>query len=257
MRQNLLEITQHILSAMDSDEVNSISDTVESFQVANLLKQVYYDIASDLRLPTNETIFQLEASLDPAKPCMMSVPTNITKVDWIKYNNYLPSTEGETEPNWVPVKLLPFDEFILRSNGLRGRNSSDTGVQTLSFNGEDFEFMYLNNKMPEFYTDVGNLSFIFDSYLDTEDNTLQQSKTMCGGLVYPTFTLSDTFYPPLDPTQFSYYINKAKARAFIELKQQENKEAASEARRQKIITQVRKDRTENLTALQKITRYGR
>ena len=157
----------------------------------------------------------------------------------------------------IVTKALPFDEFILRSNGLRGRNSSDTGVQTLSFNGEDFEFMYLNNKMPEFYTDVGNLSFIFDSYLDTEDNTLQQSKTMCGGLVYPTFTLSDTFYPPLDPTQFSYYINKAKARAFIELKQHENKEAASEARRQKIITQVRKDRTENLTALQKITRYGR
>ncbi len=33
----LLEMTQKILEALGSDEVNSISDTVEAYQVARLL----------------------------------------------------------------------------------------------------------------------------------------------------------------------------------------------------------------------------
>jgi hypothetical protein len=33
-KMTLLEMTQNILSAMNSDEVNSITDTVESLQVA-------------------------------------------------------------------------------------------------------------------------------------------------------------------------------------------------------------------------------
>jgi len=256
MRQNLLEITQQILSAMDSDEVNSINDTVESYQIALLLKQVYYDIASEVRLPTQETLFQLEASGSITKPCLMTLPTNVMKMDWIKYNNYLPITQSETEPQWNDVKLLSFKDFMDRSNMLRNQVSG-TGSQTITIDTDSFEFMYSSDKMPQYYTDIGNNTLIFDSYLSTEDDTLMKSKTMCSGTIYPTFTLSDTYTPDLDPTQFSYYINKAKARAFFELKQQENKEAVSEARRQKIVTQVRKDRTENLTALQKIMRYGR
>ena len=253
MRQNLLEITQHILSAMDSDEVNSVSDTVESYQIALLLKQVYYDLASEIRLPTHETMFQLEPSGDTSKPCLMTLPSNVLKLDWIRYNNYLPLTEGETSPNWKDLQKISYRDLIDRTQ----LQEVDIQLETISFDIDSFNFICLTNKMPQFYCDIGNNIVLFDSYLSTEDNTLQKSKTMCFGTVYPTFTISDSYIPDLDPTQFSYYINKAKARAFFELKQQQNVNAEREERRQKIITQVRKDRTESIPAIYKLPRYGR
>ena len=40
----LLEMTQDIMSDMDSDEINSINDSVEALQVAQIIKTTYYNI---------------------------------------------------------------------------------------------------------------------------------------------------------------------------------------------------------------------
>ncbi len=42
MRRTLLDMVQEILSDMDSDEVESIDDTVEAEQVVSILKSTYY-----------------------------------------------------------------------------------------------------------------------------------------------------------------------------------------------------------------------
>ena len=38
----LLDMTQNILSALDSDPVDSIDETVEAVQVAELIKEAYF-----------------------------------------------------------------------------------------------------------------------------------------------------------------------------------------------------------------------
>ena len=43
-KMNLLAMTQDILSDMDSDDVNSINDSVEALQVAQIIKTTYYNI---------------------------------------------------------------------------------------------------------------------------------------------------------------------------------------------------------------------
>ena len=112
-------------------------------------------------------------------------------------------------------------------------------------------------KHPEYFSTPDDYNLIFDSYYSTDDTTLQKSKTMCSGLLYPTFTLSDSFTPDLNPQQFSLLINRAKERAFIELKQMENRDASKEARRQKIVTQWDKNRIEREVAILRAPRYGR
>lgn len=253
MRYTLLEIVQLILSSMDSDEVNDINDTVESTQVATLLKSVFYDCAVDLGLPEHEALFELNASGDNAKPTLMTVPSNVTKINWIKYNNKLTT---ETYSNYLPLTYIHFDQFLDEQQSLR-EMTSDVGSMTFSSNGESFEVLYASDKMPEKYTTFNDRTILFDSYLATEDTTLQKSKTMCSGVLYPTFTLSNTFTPDLDPTQFSYFINRAKVRAFAELKQSANQEAASETRRQKIVVQKRKRTTPNRPELERRPHYGR
>lgn len=253
MQYTLLDMVQIILSAMDSDEVNSISDTVESNQLALLIRGVYYDLATDIGLPENETLFELTASGSASRPTLMTMPVNVIKMNWVKYDN---KEDSETHKNYKPVEFMPFVQFLERQQGLREQT---TGVGSMSFtqNGETFEVLYNSDRMPMYYTSTNDRQLIFDSYDATIDTTLQKSKTMCHGVVYPTFELEDTFVPDLDATQFSLLVNKAKVRAFAELKQAENREASAEARRQKIIVQKRKRSVPDIPEVYKVARFGR
>lgn len=81
----LLQMTQGILSEMGSDEVNSISDTTESLQVANMIQTKYYDILAREALPEHEGLIGLTASNDPTKPVLMTIPNGVCDIEWIKY----------------------------------------------------------------------------------------------------------------------------------------------------------------------------
>lgn len=256
MKYTLLETVQLILSAMDSDEVQSITDTTEAYQVALMAKSVFEDLCVDLNLPSQHRIFQLTPSGDSSKPVLMTVPTSpIRKIEWVKYDN-VDTVLGETRANYVDCTYLPFEDFIVRQTGFRNDTSS-VGEMTFTSNGQDFKMMYQTNAFPLYYTCFDDNTFIFDSYRSDIDTTLQQSKTLASGYIYQTFTLSDSFTPPLEPDQFSLFHNKLKTRAFAELKQQDNKEAATEARRQKVVSQKRKRLTPDLPEVFKVARYGR
>lgn len=253
MKYTLKEAVDVILSSIDGDEVNDINDTVESAQVALLLKSCYYDLATELNLSEHEGTFELTASGDNTKPTLMTVPSNVVRLDWVKYDNILST---ETYPNYQPVEYIPFGQFLEQQQSLRNE-TSNVGSMTFTHNGETFEVQYKNNKMPEYFTTVDDNTLLFDSYDSDEDTTLQNTKSMGFGWLYPTFTLSNTFTPDLDPSQFAYWVNKAKFRAFQELKQQSNPEAGREARNQKIITQKHERKVAQLTGLERTKRFGK
>jgi len=94
--QTLLTMTQNILSAMSSDEVNSIGDTVESMQVANIIQNKYYDIVArgDLRL--DEQLFQLNPSDTTALPTLMYLPAGVSRISWMQYYDTNP-TDNTTQ----------------------------------------------------------------------------------------------------------------------------------------------------------------
>ena len=85
MKFTLLDMTQNILSAMSSDEVNSISDTTESMQVAQIIKNKYYDIVSRGELPEHQELFQLDPATDGSTPVLMFVPDGVSKINSIRY----------------------------------------------------------------------------------------------------------------------------------------------------------------------------
>jgi len=255
MKFTLLAGVQEVLSSLDSDEVNSINDTVESYQVALIFKSVYYDIFNDLDLIEHETNVGLEASTDSDQQVLMTMPDNVTRISWIKYDN---KDTGETNPNYLDVTYLPFEEFISMQQALRNDTTNVDSMTITGDNDDTFSVMYRTNAHPSWYTFYDNHSIIFDALDETVDTTLQQSKFLCMGHVYPEFSLVDEFVPDLDPTQFRYYLHRCKIRAFAELKQAPNQEAASEARRQKIITQKRKHSIATRAAIFDLpARYGR
>jgi hypothetical protein len=417
MKYTLLEMTQRILSSIDGDEVNSISDTVEAEQVAFIIQSVYYDIASSMELPEHETLFSLDASADYDKPVLMTLPTGVTDLQWLKYDK----RDAELDQSeWRDIPFCTLEDFLTRMQGLEeepthskitpsttyigdfdidpakafdeddgtvlaadtaqatlttseegtwigytlttpqavskvtvygttdfgysadtgpvlanrqirlslyGKNGTaptgqsdgqllaqtgffvqsadestprtltstddttkwdhlwvridrdSSGVTGFMYVGEvqfyttnvagendsmqvdtgngTFEFLYRTDRHPDYYTIIGEDTFIFNSFKKSVEDTLQESKVMCFGTMFPTFTLSDTFTPDLDQTQFSYLLNKAKARAFTELKQVENREAVGEAREQRVWSQRRKRNVPFGGEVERIARYGR
>lgn len=114
MKYNVLQMTQSILSAMGSDEVNSISDTTESLQVAEIIRQTYFNMMSKYNLPENNQLIQLTGSGEVGQPVLMFVPGGISRISWVKYFNTNPSS-GQTVDQFgsyshaVNTDIIPSD----------------------------------------------------------------------------------------------------------------------------------------------------
>ena len=254
MRYTLLEIVQQILAAMDSDEVDSISDTTESDQVALLVKGVYYDLASELDIPSHHTMFELDET-SSSTPIVMTVPTDVVEIEQLDYDI---SASTDATSDYATIPYVDLSEFLARANSLGGETLA-TGVATIdiTLNGETFPIIHTTDTEPTYYTTPDDYTILFNSYDSAEETYLRKTKTRCLGEVYPTFTLSDSFAPDFNPQQFSLFINRCKVRAFAELKQAANIEAASEARNQKIRSQRSKRITQKLNEVYNVPRYGR
>jgi len=226
MRYTNLELVQNILSSMDSDEVNSVSDTVESQQVLQVIKTVYYDILTRGGLTRSKTPFNLIASGDNTKPVLMTKPSSIVDIDWLKYNCVL---AGDTDPHWREMQYLPIEDFMQFVHNLAPSDPT-TGTMDLVVNGFNITFPFKNNTAPCYYTTLDDVQIVFDAYDSAVDNTLQSSKTMSFGLKDFVFIETDDFVPELPLDQFALLLNEAKSLAWAELKQSIHAKAEKTAR---------------------------
>jgi hypothetical protein len=227
MKYTLLELTQSILSSMDSDEINSIDDTVESQQVVEVIKTVYDDIITRGDMNINKTLFNLTPSNDVTKPVLMTKPDNIDRIEWIKYNRIL---NGDVDPLWDQMTYLTVEQFMDYTHQYK---PSDSNIESFDYinNGFIFTFMYRNDWSPKYYTSFDDVTLIFDGYDSTVSSTLEASKTLCYGPLKSTFTKTDDFVPNLQPQQFALLLNEAKSLAWAELKQTGHAKAEQTSKR--------------------------
>lgn len=227
MKYTLLELTKAVLSSMDSDEINSINDTVESQQVVEIIKTVYDDIISRGDLQSNKTLFNLVASGDTTKPTLMTKPENLDRVEWIKYNRML---TDDVDPIWEEMVFMPPGDFI---EYIHNFNPSQDDVGTFDYvaEGNVITFAYKNSSSPQYYTTIDDEILIFDSYDSSVSTTLEASKTLAFGPRRTAFEASDDFEPVLQPNQFALLLNEAKSLAWAELKQTGHAKAEQTARR--------------------------
>lgn len=254
MKDTLLTLVQDILSAMDSDEVNSIADTTESLQVARLVRNTYYDIVDRTGLPEDDTLFNLVPSTSTLQPTVMSLPSNISKVKWIKYD-WKKATDTDsfyTDITWLSVK-----DFFNRSDMLRATDTN-VGTTTLVVGANSVPFYFTKNNPPQYYTSFDDNTILFDSYDAAVDMTLQASKTQCAGKINEVFSVTDSYIPPLNDAQFSLLRNEAKSLAFAELKQTVHAKAEGTSKRLWTALQRNKRQIEGGSAeFNRLPNYGR
>jgi len=225
-KQTLLDITQSILNDMDSDEVNSISDTVESEQVAQIVKDTFYEIIESRTWPHLDKLIQLSPQ-GSTRPTHMDTTSTWNSVAWIKYNQ---RTSTDTKDKYIDITYMSPKDF---TDYLDARDSSATDVTSVS-DPSGITLLILNDKAPTFWTTFDDEVLIFDSYDKVVDTNLQASKTQVFGSVSPSWVHTDTAIPDLPAKAFSYLLSESKSTAFNALRQVGNSKEEQRSRRQRI-----------------------
>lgn len=253
MKLTLLEIVQSILSSADGDEINSITDSTESLKAAYAVKDSYMEMMARANLPEHYTLFELTASGDNTKPTLMTKPSDIDTILWIKYDN---RESGDTYPTFKEVYPMELKEFLEYVHSF-DTSASYFGNMQLTLNGDAIDFFYYKDTHPKYYSVVEDNQIIFDSYLATLDDTLQKSKTMAYGMKVPTFTMNDSYYPDMDSNMFPLLLAEAKRQFFVEDKQVANPIAEQRSRRGWTRSQKVKQNIDTRSYYSKYPDYGR
>ena len=233
MKLSLLDMVQNILSAMDSDEVSSIDETVEAVQVALLVKEAYFDILAQRDWPFLQQLYSLEGLGDVANPTKMKLPDNANKVFWIKY-------DGKEVDYVEPQTFLDIIDKRVEQTGVVDANG------------------YVLNRNPLYWTSYDDKHIVFDGRNSAVDNTLIGSKTKVFGTMAAEWQHVDTFIPNLPEKFFPTLLAEAKAQAFVNLKQQANAREERKAQKGKVTMRNEAWRNENGEAkYNRKVNYGR
>lgn len=224
-KQTVLQIVQDILNDMDSDTVNSIDDTIEATQIANIVRSTYLDMITTRYWPHLEVLTQLVASGDSAKPTHMTMADEIQKVLKIKYDKQV---SGDTRTRFQDVYWKEPDEFL---DLVMARDSSASNILTVTDDGGTPLYI-IDDKAPTYWTTFDGETIIFDSYDSVVDTTLQASKTQVRVYKEPSFTVSDAHTPDLPAKSFQLLVEEAKAAAFEDIKQTRSMKHETRARKQ-------------------------
>lgn len=225
MKKTLLEMTQDILSEMDSDEVNSISDTVESQQVAGIIKNCYNEMLSNRNWPHLRKLMSLDSLADLSKPNYLKLPKGTKELIVFNYDG---ATLHNTNITFNPVTYKEPDAFL---RYISARNSASDDVVSVK-DPSGITLLILKNKAPQFWTSFDDTYIVCDSYDAEVDDTLRSSKTQCLAYMESRWEHSDDAIPDLPEEAFAALEEEAKSTAFVVLKQMVNQKAEQKAGRQ-------------------------
>lgn len=223
-KKNLLAIVQDIINDIDTDPVNSIDDTPESQQVAQIVQSTYEAIMSNRTWPHTARLVSINSSTDNTKPNIMTFDDQIKELISVYYNK---AKLGETRLRYEPVKYVEPDDML---RIFYGRNTDDTDVDVIVDGAQTY--VIKNDVHPTSFTSFDDNTLVFDSYDSSVDSILQSSKTQVRAYVTPVFQMSDDYIPDLPEEAFAYLIEEAKSKAAYKIAQKPDEKAEQESRRQ-------------------------
>lgn len=241
MKMTLLQITQSIMSDMDSDEVTSISDTVESAQVASTIEDVYWQLITDQTIPEFMQLRQLSTvnlTTYPGSINYLEIPDDVSRVDWMQYNVMQLGDTSDAYSGLVYKEPAVFIDMASQTT-----SDADNAIQVTDPDNGITYHIY-NDKGPEFWTTFDDKFIATDSIDMTIDTTqVLGTKTRTWVSRIPTFTQADSFIPDMDDNIFPLLLSEAKSTSFVNRKQTMNNKIEGQSRGQRLRLQNHKFRT--------------
>jgi hypothetical protein len=240
MKTTLLQIVQSILSDMDSEDVNSINDTIEAQQIASVVEDTYYNIIAARDLPEHNKLMTLTAMSDSAKPTHFKYPSDTKHIERVEYN-----IGTIAEKDFRIVEFVDPVVFLDRQD--------ETGLLVQTYDG-NLDIFVGTAEQPRYYTSFDDEYIIMNSYDSDVEATLQSSKVRAFGSTYPSFSQVDSFEPDIDNTLMPYLLAEAKSTCFSLFKGGSDPKIEQAARRLKSYVQNDQHKSRKLNVR---NNYGR
>ena len=226
IKKTLLEIVQDILSDIDSEPVNSLSDSTEADQIATIVEHAFYDITALRTIPEHNELIKLVPMSDVDYPTTFILGDNVRKIDAVWYD-----TSADNSFEYTCIPYVEPERFLKASDSLR---SNYVSVQEIT-SGTTLRIG--NDSEPTCYTSFDDEHLVFNSFDSDLEDTLQQSKTRAMGIKIPIFERTDSYVPDIDNVMFPQLITESRARAMDFFKGGVTQKAEQAARRAKIHVQ--------------------
>lgn len=202
MKKTLLELTMDVLNATNGDEINSISDTVESLQIAQDIQNVYYDIIGRKDWQFLRKLRTLESVSDNNYPTHLIIPEVVSKIEYLKYNKKKEKTGGRNY--YSEVYFMHPDEFLDYVN--QRDNTADNYDTITDFNGA--ELIIRNDGQPTYWTSFDDKFIVMDAYDGDIEDTLQGNKTQLMAYDIPSFSITNEHIPELPAEMFPLLLSE-------------------------------------------------
>lgn len=223
-KMTLLEVVQEILSDMNSDNVNSINDTIEAQQVVQIAKRTFFNMVNERILPHTAGFFNLTALVNPNKPTHVRIEDNVIRIESIKYDCRKTEDEPVDPKELTYMAPKDFADFVM------SRNPQAPNVDTVL---DVLPLFIINDAPPTYWTSFDDKTIVFDSYNSEIESTIQSSKCYAYGETEPTWTSEDSFVPNIPAKMFPYFVNETKSMCFMTIKEVPHQKVEQAADRQR------------------------
>jgi hypothetical protein len=227
MRRTLLQVVQAYLDTTSGFYVNSIFDTDESQQIAQIAERVYYEMVQEY---PNLLFTMKQRTLgglgDTERPNYMLIPEEVKKVEDSRM--YYNASKEDGGLHYREVKYLTPQQFMSQLV----RNTSRNTIIVEGF--DQNKMVCATNQFPSYFTSFDNKYVVFDSYDSEYDTTLQASKSLVVTTEEEVFLQEDDFVIPIPDGLSETYLNMFLNEAMATVYQQVNPVIAQKARRARI-----------------------
>ena len=225
-KYTLLAMCQDILNDTGSDPVNSINDTPEALQVAQIIKTTYFNLVSNRNWPQEKRSFVLDNVSDTTRPTHLQLPAACKELTSLFYDQRRDATDRK---KLIAMRYVAPEEFLDRANSL---NEDNANVQ-LVVDGGGVTFKVRNDVPPTWWTSFDDEFIVMNSFDSVVETTVQGSNSQSTGYFEEVFTFSDNFVPTLPTEAFASLLAEAKAQSYMVLRQEQNNRIEREASRQR------------------------
>ena len=208
---------------MDSDEVEKITETIESQQVVDIIFETHEEI---LDRRTWEFTLHRPRQLDtPAVSVVtnLDIPSDVMHVEEVRYKNF-------DTVRFDLISYLAPDKFVEETSR---RDVTQAQYENITVN-DGVVLVVFNDRVPRFWTSFDENIITFDAYDKANEAAVTAANSSILAQVRPTFTQSDTFVAAWPEQMFTLLLHEAKSSCWIQLKQEGNPKSEQIARRQYI-----------------------
>jgi hypothetical protein len=218
-----LQMVQFILSSMDSDDVSTITETIESQQVADIIEETFYEILDRREWEfLKHRLRQLDLPTAGVKN-QLDIPADVTHVECVRYKDF------DTGKFKDVTYLSPKDFVEITQN----RDTSQSNIEAVTIS-DAVTLSVFNDRVPVYWTSFDEDTIFFDALDTGTEATLTIANSQILAQVQPTITQADATIPELPSRMFSFFLHEAKSACWLQLKQEGNPKSEQIARRQYI-----------------------